>query len=404
MLQKNVLDIFDVIDADDCTFLRFKSLSKRLIIYDPGFYHTANCWSKISKIDINDGKLYYRGVAVEEKSSINFLDIAYDLIFGADKSIDRKSDFKTYAKKYFNLYCETKLILDSLPLTMHPMEFLSIGCISLSSLEYKYLNDTEDFYEKSAFLIAQISVIATYYFTRLHNLPWQPAYSERSLAHHIMVNLQQNSDHAKVQKLASILNTIMIFHAEHGQNCSSATVRNVASTRGNLYTAVSSGIAAFNGPLHGGASQYVSEMYEEILQNNLDVDQYVNQKIAKKEPLMGFGQRTYNKILHCWDPRVKNMYNILNDPSFNFPEVQDYKRLANRLIDRVINDDYFIKRNITPNPDLFNCIFYKLFGVPNTMNPVMLSLGRIAGWIANYYEHMQDMMPITRPCDIHITR
>ncbi len=159
-------------------------------------------------------------------------------------------------------------------------------------------------------------------------------------------------------------------------------------------------MAAFNGMIHGGASQFVSAMYEELLGSGLNVDAYVDKKIASKTLLMGFGQRTYNRILNCWDPRVEKMYAILTDESFDFPEIAAYREAAIKLIERVSNDEFFKKRNLTPNPDLFNCIFYKLFGAPREMNTCMLALGRIAGWIANFIEHSKDGYPLTRPCDM----
>lgn len=204
----------------------------------------------------------------------------------------------------------------------------------------------------------------------------------------------------RLKKLGKILNTIMILHAEHGQNCSSATVRNIASSRGSIYTGVASGMAAFNGAIHGGASQFVSSMYEELLDKGLDIDLFVDKKIANKELLMGFGQRTYNRIENCWDPRVEEMHRILTDESFDFPEVSQYRDIALKLIDRVSHDPFYIQRNLTPNPDLFNCIFYKLFGVPKEMNTTMLALSRIVGWVANFVEHTLDNYPLTRPCDM----
>ncbi len=268
-------------------------------------------------------------------------------------------------------------------------------------LKKKYLIDSTDIAERAGFITAQVAISVAYIYKRINNISWtDQLFSTTSYSERILFQMHSGHNPERLKKLGKILNTIMILHAEHGQNCSAATVRNIASAQGSLYTGVAAGMAAFNGSIHGGASQFVSAMYEELLEGGLDVNSYIDGKIARKELLMGFGQRTYNRIANCWDPRVETMHRILTDESFDFPEVAKYKNIALQLIDRVVNDPFFKARNLTPNPDLFNCIFYKLFGAPREMNTMMLALGRVVGWIANFVEHTQDRYPLTRPCDM----
>lgn len=391
-------DIFSVDTEGEYSVLHFKNPVNKLMIYDPGLYHTAICKSALCKIDKQDGRLYYRGIAVEKLLDTDYLDTAYFIIFGENE--DRKNDFIQAVKKGFCLLEEQKAVMDALSLEIHPMDALSIAILSLGGIEKKYLNNMGDIVEKSGFLIAQVAIAVTYIFTRLKQKEWKEPHDYFSYSQMILRQMHAEGDLKREEKLGRILNTIMILHAEHGQNCSAATVRSVASARSSIYTAVTSGMSAFNGPIHGGASQFVSEMYEELLQSGLDVDTYVDRKIENKELLMGFGQRTYNRIPNCWDPRVEQMHRILTDESFDFPEIAPYRDAAIKLIERVSQDEFFKRRNLTPNPDLFNCIFYKLFGVPKEMNTCMLALGRIAGWIANYVEHREEGYSLTRPCDM----
>jgi citrate synthase len=280
------------------------------------------------------------------------------------------------------------------------MDVLGIATTALGGIEKKYMQNPDDLIEKAAFLTASVAITVSYRYTKAQNNPWLSPKLDLPYAEQILFQMHAGKGPARLKKLGKILNMIMILHAEHGQNCSAATVRSIASAKGSIYSGVAGGMASFNGIIHGGASQLVSEMYEELLKNDLDVDSYVLGKIAKKELLMGFGQRTYNRLRGCWDPRVETMYRTLTDPEFDFPEVADHKRAAIALINRVVNDPFFKARGLTPNPDLFNCIFYKLFGAPKEMNTVMLGLGRIAGWTANFIEHTKDNIPLTRPCDI----
>lgn len=398
MTTDNLISVNDLFSAEmdgEYTILHFKKQADKLIIYDPGLYHTATCKSQLCEIDKADGKLYYRGVNVQEKIEEDFLDVAYEIIFG--EVDEKKEGFLRSVDSSFQLFPEQKALIDAIPRSSHPMDVLSIATIALGGLENKYLKDPSDMAEKAGYLIAQVAITVSYFYARG---AWVKSPNEIPYSEKILFQMHKDWKPDYLKRLGKILNTIMILHAEHGQSCSAATVRNVASARGSLYAGVASGMAAFNGSLHGGASQFVSTMYEELLESGLDVDSYVDRKIKNKELLMGFGQRTYNQIKDCWDPRVETMHRILTDESFDFPEIKKYKEAAIKLIDRVINDEFFKNRNLTPNPDLYNCIFYKLFGVPKEMNTVMLALGRITGWIANFKEHTEERYPLTRPCDL----
>lgn len=391
-------ELFNTYPDGAYTILEFKKPNNPIIIYDPGLYHTAICKSALCRIDKRDGKLYYRGVSAEKKVGQDYLDVAFEIIFNTTE--DEKGRFKALVSKHFQLYEEQKALLDALPLSTHPMDVLGIATTALGGIEKKYMQNPNDMIEKAAFLTASVAITVSYRYAKSKNNSWLTPKLELPYAEQILFQMHAGKDPLRIKKLGKILNMIMILHAEHGQNCSAATVRSIASAKGSIYAGVAGGMASFNGIIHGGASQLVSEMYEELLKNDLDVDAYVREKIANKQLLMGFGQRTYNRLKGCWDPRVETMYRTLLDPEFDFPEVADHKRAAVALINRVMNDPFFQARGLTPNPDLFNCIFYKLFGAPKEMNTVMLGLGRIAGWTANFIEHTNDNIPLTRPCDI----
>lgn len=401
MLLDQKLDLNEIFTVHDYTtfhVLEMKKNHNSIVIYDPGLYHVSTCKSALSSVDKEDGQLYYRGIKATEKLHLDFLDVAFDIIFSTTES-DREH-FKNCVSKHFKLYSEQKALLDVIPLQTPPMDVLSIATTALSGLEKKYLADSNDMLEKAAFILASVGITVSYRYTKMQNTPWIDPILSNCYAEQILFQMHSGQSPDKIKKLGKILNTIMILHAEHGQNCSATTVRCIASARGSIYPAIAGAMSAFNGTIHGGASQLVSEMYEEIAEKNLNIDDYINRKVQNKELLMGIGQRTYNRIKNCWDPRVEKMFQILKDPEFNFPEIQNHTNIALKIIDRIIKDPYFQAKNLTPNPDLFNCIFFKLFGAVKTMNTSMLALGRIAGWIANFHEHTCDKLPLTRPCDL----
>ncbi len=396
--QIDLNEMFRLKEAGVFTILEYKDPKSKFVVYDPGLAHTATCKSELCKIDKTDGKLYYRGVSAVERTNDDFLDVAFDIIFNGSQK--EREAFKGFIREHFRLYDEQKELLDVLPMSTHPMDVLSIASTALGGIEKKYLNDTQNPLEIAALLVAQVSVTIAYRFNKMEGTEWISPNFDLSYAEMVLNQMHSGKNPERCHKLGKVLNKIMILHAEHGQNCSAVTVRDIASARGSIYTGVAGGMSAFNGTLHGGASQFVSAMYEELLASGLDVNTYVQNKIDKGELVMGFGQRTYNRIPGCWDPRVETMYATLMDPEFDFPEIDGYKRAAEALIKRVVDDPFFKKRNLTPNPDLFNCIFYKLFGVPREMNTVMLALGRISGWVANFMEHTRHGYPLSRPCDL----
>ena len=188
--------------------------------------------------------------------------------------------------------------------------------------------------------------------------------------------------------LVQALNVFWILHADHEQNCSTAAVRLVGSARVNPYAAVSAGIAALWGPLHGGANQAVIEMLQEIYDSGGDTAPFIARAKDKKDPflLMGFGHRVYT----TYDPRSlimeKMCKNILKKQKRRDPLLE----IAKRLEENAINDPFFKDRNLYPNVDFFSGIFLRAIGIPLNMFPVMFAIGRLPGWISQWKERLDD--------------
>ena len=189
-------------------------------------------------------------------------------------------------------------------------------------------------------------------------------------------------------EFVSALNKLLILHADHEQNCSTSTVRLVGSSGANLYASISAAVSALWGPLHGGANQAVIEMLEDIYADDKDFEKYIEKAKNKKDPfrLTGFGHRVYK----TFDPRAKIIkkacYDIMDEMEIQDPLLE----IALELEERVLNDDYFKKRNLYPNVDFYSGIIYRAMGIPTNMFTVMFALGRLPGWIAQWTEMMQD--------------
>ncbi|HMR11577.1 MAG TPA: citrate/2-methylcitrate synthase, partial [Polyangiaceae bacterium] len=188
--------------------------------------------------------------------------------------------------------------------------------------------------------------------------------------------------------LEEALNTLLILHADHEQNCSTSTMRMVGSSGANLFASLSSSICALWGPLHGGANQAVIEMLETIQARGGDHKKFLEQ-VRKGEDgvrLMGFGHRVYKNF----DPRAlllkKAADRIFEELGINDPLLD----LAKGLEEAALKEDYFVERKLYPNVDFYSGIIYRAMGIPTEMFTVMFALGRLPGWIAHWMEQRND--------------
>ena len=193
----------------------------------------------------------------------------------------------------------------------------------------------------------------------------------------------------------SAINKLLILHADHEQNCSTATVRVVGSSQANLYSSVSAGIAALWGPLHGGANQAVIEMLEAIKEDGGDLQKWINKAKDKNDSfrLMGFGHRVYKNF----DPRAKIIKKAADEVLEQLGIEDPVLDIAKELEQVALNDEYFVARGLYPNVDFYSGIIYRALNIPKDMFTVMFALGRLPGWIAQWKEMVENREPIGRP-------
>ena len=200
-------------------------------------------------------------------------------------------------------------------------------------------------------------------------------------------------------EVAKALNTLLILHADHEQNCSASTVRLVGSSKANLYASISAGVGALWGPLHGGANQAVIEMLQEIQDDGGDYKKFLDKAKDKNDPfrLMGFGHRVYKNF----DPRARIIKKacdvILEKLKIDDPLLD----IAKGLEEEALKDQYFVDRKLYPNVDFYSGIIYKALNIPTNMFTVMFALGRLPGWVAQWKEMIESpAMKIGRPRQI----
>ncbi|MEM7038600.1 MAG: citrate/2-methylcitrate synthase, partial [Bacteroidota bacterium] len=222
-------------------------------------------------------------------------------------------------------------------------------------------------------------------------------YSENFLK---MMFAKEGEDYEPDPVVAEAINTLLILHADHEQNCSASTVRIVGSAHANLYASIAAGVTALWGPLHGGANQKVIEMLEAIKSDGGDTKKWLDKAKDKNDPfrLMGFGHRVYKNF----DPRAriikKACDNVLEKMGISDPVLD----IAKGLEEAALSDEYFKARKLYPNVDFYSGIIYRALGIPTKMFTVMFALGRLPGWIAQWKEMRDNGDPIGRPRQVYV--
>jgi len=373
--------------ALDTRTLRAKS---GYITFDEGYGNTGSCLSEITFINGEQGILRHRGYAIEqlaERSS--FLEVAYLVIYGELPSEAQLNQLRSQVTKNASIHTGMRYHFEGFPIDAHPMAILSS---MLNSLGAYYPNmssndreqDLAHFDETAAVLISKVRTIAAMTYRMKKGLPFVfPDHSRRYTDNflHMMFTEPYNEYHND-SGAADALDLFLLLHADHEQNCSTSTVRMVASGGANLFASVSAGVCALWGPSHGGANMAVIKMLEEIHADGDDGSRFIKAAKEGKAKLMGFGHRVYKN----YDPRAKilgkSAEHVLSGIGIDDPLLD----IAKHLEQAALEDDYFIKRKLYPNVDFYSGILLKAIGIPVEMFTVMFAIGRMPGWIANWKE------------------
>jgi len=375
------------------------------ITLDPGFKNTGACTSSITYLDGNKGILRYRGYAIEDLAEkCEFVEVAYLLLNGELPNEQELEHFKGLLERFALLHEDMIHFFDHFPPNASPMSILSVMVNTLCNY-YPEMGDDplENIELTAARLISKVRTIAAFSYKKSMGHPL--VYPRNDLSYcgnflNMMFDKPVRPYTVRPEVVAA-LNKLLILHADHEQNCSTATVRMVGSAGVNLYASISAGINALWGPLHGGANEAVLDMLETIYADDCDFKKYIAKAKDKNDPfrLSGFGHRVYR----TYDPRgtiIKNAcHEILNTLEVSDPLLE----LAQELEDIALHDEYFIERNLYPNVDFYSGIIYRAIGIPSNMFTVMFALGRLPGWIAQWKEMREDRSTkIGRPRQIYI--
>jgi citrate synthase len=368
------------------------------VTFDPGFANTASTRSAITHIDGAAGALIHHGYQIEDLAAhCSFLEVAYLLLFGALPSRSQLDAWTESIRRHTLLNEEMKRFFDAFPRSAHPMAILSSATNAISTYYEDYLNpaDPENFGESANRLIAKMPTIAAWAFKKSTGQAY--IYPRNDLTYvenflHMMFATPAE-DLVVDPIITRALNVLLILHADHGQNCSTATVRFVGSSRANLFASVAAGMNALWGPLHGGANQAVIEMLREIHDEPDATPESVLARAKDKDDpfrLMGFGHRVYKN----YDPRARILKSFATEVLDRVGVDDPLLDIARELEETALRDEYFQSRNLYPNVDFYSGLIFRALGFPTRMFTVLFAMGRLPGWIANWKEMIED--PLTR--------
>lgn len=374
-----------------------------LVSFDPGYVSTGSTESKITYIDGEQGILRHRGYDIADLAqNATFNEVCYLLIKGKLPNQRELEHFNSEIRHHTLLDEDFKAQFKIFPRNAHPMSVLASSVNILSTYYQDQLDplDEAQLDKASVRLLAKVPMLAAYAYRASKGAPYMyPDNSLNARKNFLRMMFGYPTEPYEVDPVVSkALDKLLILHADHEQNCSTSTVRMIASAQANMFVAVAGGINALSGPLHGGANQAVLEMLEKIAANGGDATDFMN-RVKNKEKgvrLMGFGHRVYKN----YDPRAaivkETAHQILNH--LGGDHLLD---LAMKLEEIALNDEYFISRKLYPNVDFYTGLIYRAMGFPTDFFTVLFAIGRLPGWIAQYREQLATTTKINRPRQIY---
>src|SRR3954467_2873396 len=376
------------------------------ITLDDGYGNTGSCRSAITFIDGEKGILRYRGIPIEELAEKStFIEVAHLLIWGHLPNNVELRKFSEGLTEHELLHESMKHHFEGFPPTAHPMAILSsmINAAGCFDPDLFSPGNPDTFQVQVARLISQVRTIASFAYRQSRGLPIiypKPELKYTANFLHMMFSLPYK-DYEMKPAIVKALDLIFVLHADHEQNCSTSTVRMVASSKANLFASTAAGVCALWGPLHGGANQAVLEMLEDIHASGDDGSKFIAAAKDKNsgKRLMGFGHRVYKN----YDPRAKIIKKACDDVLDKLHVADPLLDIAKHLEEAALRDPYFIERKLYPNVDFYSGIIMRAIGIPLEMFTVVFAIGRMPGWIANYREVIEDPHArIYRPRQIYV--
>lgn len=373
-----------------------------MMSYDPAFTNTCSTSSRITFIDGDAGKLWYRGYPIEELAEdASFLEVVWLLLKGELPKQKEIDGFRHEVTLHTMVHENIRELMDGFRYDAHPMGMLisTVSALSTFYPEAKDVGDADNRRLQTIRIIGKIPTLAAYAYRHRRGLPVVAPDNELSYAGNFL-NMMFKMTETKYKPNPAVekaLDVLFTLHADHEQNCSTNAMRSVGSSKVDPYSALAAACAALYGPLHGGANEAVLRMLQAIGSKS-KVPDFIKSVKAGDGRLMGFGHRVYKN----YDPRAK-VIKRLADEVFDAIGKNPLIDLAVELERIALEDDYFVSRKLYPNVDFYSGLIYQAMGLPMDMYPVLFAIGRTPGWLAQWEEMLTDSeQKIARPRQVYL--
>jgi len=388
------------IRATDLRQIKVDATDFGLMTYDPAFMNTASCRSAITFIDGDVGILRYRGIPIEQLAEQStFLEVSYLLVHGELPSQSELDAWVGEIAGHVDVDGSIADIFRGFRRDAHPMGMLQAGTAALGTLhpEAVAIGDADVRHRQIVRTIAKIATLGAMAYRHNAGKDFVPPDRNLSYAANFLNMLFGGDGSYQVDdRVAAAMDVLFILHADHEQNCSTSAVRSVGSSQVDPYSAVTAGLAALYGPLHGGANEAVLKMLRRIEKVD-NIPAFIEGVKGGDERLMGFGHRVYKN----YDPRARIIKKACDDV-FAVTGVNPLLEVAVELERIALEDEYFVTRRLYPNVDFYSGLIYEALGMPAEMFTVLFAIGRAPGWIAQWNEMIQDSdQKISRPRQIY---
>ena len=377
-----------------------------MFVYDPGFTSTASCSSEITYIDGEKGILLHRGYEIEELAeNSDYPEVCYLLLNGDLPNKKEKDKFIQTLTNHTMLHEQILRFYSGFRRDSHPMAVVVgiVGALSSFYPEKIYdFSSNEGKWVAVTRLLAKLPTMAAMAYKYSLGQPFIYPKNELSYSENFLHMLFSTpcGDYSPSKAKIDALDKLLILHADHEQNASTSTVKIAGSSGANPFACVAAGVASLWGPAHGGANESVIQMLR-MIGNENNINKYIKKAKDKDDSfrLMGFGHRVYKN----YDPRAnvlrKYCHRLLNEiDDNNIPLL----KLANKLEEIALSDDYFIKKKLYPNVDFYSGIILKALGLPESMFTVIFAVARTVGWISQWKEMIgMEKSKISRPRQLY---
>lgn len=335
--------------------------------------------SSICYIDGDKGVLAYRGIDIHELAdSSTFEEVCYLLWYGKLPTRQELQDLRTLLWRERKLDAGIISYLRQAPKHALPMDVLRTTVSALSYFDPEEKVNTRDANMRKAIrLTSQLAMVVAYYERIRKGLPLVEPDRYLSHAANFLLMLTGETPSKTAERAIDVA---LILHADHELNASTFAARVTAATLSDMHSAITSGLGALKGPLHGGANEEVFKILEAIDKSGADPVEYVRGMLSQKKKIPGFGHRVY----HTEDPRATHLRQMSRELGESAGEPKWFQ--FSHAIEQFINSD----KKLNANVDFYSASTYHTLGIDLDLFTPVFAVSRVSGWTAHVLEQLDD--------------